>query len=77
MNKRYEIVLTEKDALWTAYCKELRVIGVGETKEESLQMLIISMRSTLSADAVALESPGNINRLASILTNESSVIAFS
>jgi len=69
MNKRYEIILSQQDGLWSAFCKELCVNGVGQTKEDAIEMLVITMRSTLAADAAVLkEDPSNIERLASFLT---------
>lgn len=55
MNKTFTVQVSEIGGWWSAICPELCVSGMGSTKEEAVENVTRSMRSTLRAMASMLK----------------------
>lgn len=65
MNKPYTIKVKNLDGWWSAFCAELHVSGFGGSKQEAIDAVVRSIRSTLSAQVSSLNrSRSNIERMA-------------
>lgn len=55
MNKPYTIVVKSLDGWWCASCPQLSVSGFGPSKQEAIDGVVRSIRSTLSAQLSSLK----------------------
>jgi hypothetical protein len=65
--KPYTIIVKNLDGWWSAICKEICVSGFGPSEEKAIESLVLSMRSTLSAQAALLRNDSKgIERIATV-----------
>lgn len=69
MNKPYTIIVKNLDGWWSACCPQLHVSGFGASKQQAINSVVTSIRSTLSAQVSSLrEDQKNIKRMAEFQT---------